>query len=209
MFEKFTSKDARDFYQRYQSTYGFFRQKGKKTLVQLTQVGYEGRQKFVEFTDKEGLSYLLYADSEDQDIGFEFLPPKNCYHNTNIGPLLVQRIPARQYTRGICEKNTRITSLSKGQLPVNFEFLEKCYVETLTAKEAYEEAVKNPKNNLFGEYSPSSNFSVCEVQGQVYCLGHRIGTVKKNIIKLNDFGLWGTEMKDAFRRAGIEGVTVE
>ena len=211
MFEKFTSQDAADFRQRYQGTYGFFKQGDKKILVRLERINSERGQKSVEFVDKDSTKYMLYADSDDPSIGFEFLPPKIAYHNTKgRGTYLLKRIPHRQYLRGICDRNTAIATVLGSMVPVDFTFLGLLFGEKASVNEAFYEALTN-KGKKERSFALSSQFAISLDKGMIYCLGRSIGNVSiptqpetKLIIKLDDFELWTTEINDAARRADIK-----
>lgn len=219
MFEKFTSEDAHDFRQRYQGTYGWFKRKDKKLLVKLTTVDSDGfGEKVVHFADKDGVPYTLRADSADESVGFEFIPPKTLYHNTSDGvAYLLTRVPARQYLRGICDRNTRIRSVGGNIVPIDFFSLLLLYDGKVTPLEAMETAFENSKKDVKKEHSfaLSGQFAVNLTRGAVYCLGAGIGYANvatlpsgelQLSILLEDVSLWGQEVRDAINRAGISGV---
>jgi hypothetical protein len=208
MFEKFTSADAEDFRQRYLGTFGFFRQGNKKVLVQLNKISTDRNQKVVEFKDKDGSSYLLYADSKDESIGFEFLPPKMEYHNGDDGrSYSLRRIPHRQYLRGICDRNTQIRTVYGNEVPVGFPALETLFTSTMTPKQAYEKVLKVKPGITERSFAISGQFAVSLDKGQILCLRAGIGAAAVNdgVLKifLSDYPLWCTELNDACRRAGI------
>ena len=209
MFEKFTSVDSQDFQRRYQGTYGFFTHQGKKTLTRLDKINADGRASYVEFSDREGLKYLLKPDSETDGIGFEFLPPKCAYYNTKSGtPLLVSRVPARQYLRGICDRNTSISTLNNDFLPVEFENLVTIFEERATPAEALIPALKADLKNSGIAVSPQ--FAVGFKLGVIKCFNQAIGKAKYDTglftISLDNPSLWQQEVMDAFRRSNLNMV---
>jgi len=175
MFEKFTSKTAGDFRQRYQGTYGFFKRGTSKTLVRLDKIVTDTSRPVVEFSDINGLKCHLFIDSEDETIGFEFLPPKMQYHNCEDGVYIVRRVPARQYLRGICDRNTAINTVADYQLPVDFTMLNKLFTSTTTPQERI--VLLRKGKDAYGEQSIalSGQFAINLVSRKVYCLGTVIG----------------------------------
>lgn len=72
--------------------------------------------------------FMLYSEHSHSAPEIEFILPKKSFFNTDKGAMLLQRIPARQYRRGICGDNTHI-ALLKGNggwqnVGVNFENLD-------------------------------------------------------------------------------------
>lgn len=197
MFEKFTSADARDFATRYQGTYGFFYRDGvKKFLVRLEVV-----DQTVRFVDRAGIPYDLMPDSQE-DTGFEFLPPKSGFFNTDIGAVYVERRATRQFSRGISDRNTRLYQVNGPaggmvSIPVNFKNLEKVYNSKITTAEAYKAFAEkiNPSCAL------SPQFAIDE--SRVYIFSNIIGRVSsfskdKISLKLEN-DLFKTEIRDNAR----------
>jgi len=213
MFEKFTSENFEGFHQRYKGTYGHFTRKGKQTLVRLIEV----TRREVKFEDADKMGYILNADSDEEGTGFTFLPLRCSYHNVKEGgPLLIGRVPARQYSRGICDKNTYIATLNGGRLPVDFTTLTSLFSNNPTPLEMYKRLVENidSPTSLFkypAGVAISPQFALDVVANHIYCFGQVIGSCKwavdkdKFIIKLNDVGLWGQEVRDALRRSELKG----
>ena len=210
MFEKFTGADANDFRQRYQGTYGFFLKGGKRILVSLDSITTED-VKQVNFSDKDGVKYRLRADSEDDSVGFEFIPPRNSYHNTTQGTFLLRRTPSRQYSRGVCDRNTVICTAGGHQVSVNFEYLSLLFGEVLSPRSIIEK-IKEGQWPYERSVALSSQFAVHLDHNTVYCLGLGIGTASLDEgtikVKLTDPDLWQTELRDCFNRTQIQG-TVE
>jgi hypothetical protein len=81
MFEKFLSQNLESFKQRYEGTFGFYRnEEGKRLLVRLDSI----TARNCVFKDANGVDYRIRPDSEE-NIGFEFLPPKSQWYNTVDG----------------------------------------------------------------------------------------------------------------------------
>lgn len=196
MFEKFMSSNAGDFRQRYRGTYGFFITAAKRTLVMLSDVSTENRS--VHFSDSRGVTYQLNVDADD-DIGFEFIPPRSAWHNTSKGPMLVGRVAARQYQRGICQANTSIRDIHGRNMGVSFETLAPIFDgREITPAKASEK----------GMFAINPHFAVATDIGGVFLYNQRIGAVEKKddhfIVKLEKDSMFAVELGDAFRRASIK-----
>lgn len=206
MFEKFLSADAHDFRQRYQGTYGYFTHKEKRTLCRLDKISTDGPRAYVEFSDRAGLKYLLHPDSEEDNTGFEFLPPKSSYFNTKEGvPLLVTRVPARQYLRGICDRNTSIYNMRNKAQPVDFSTLVKLFEESIGVKDAL--AVALASDDPSAGVALNQSFAICVSTYAIKCFNQQIGMFdyKEGLftVSLDSPELWGQEITDAFRRAKL------
>jgi hypothetical protein len=208
MFEKFTSADSGDFQRRYQGTFGFFVNKGNKLLTRLDKVNVDGRLSSVEFSDVEGLRYLLKPDSDKEGLGFEFLPPKCAYYNTAGGiPLLINRIPARQYLRGICDRNTSIRDMLGKGYPVDFSTLLQVFANQVTIPAALLAAVKNKATASAAGIAISPQFAISLNHNVITCYDQPIGYAEFKegvfIVELDSSELWHQEITDAFRRANL------
>lgn len=212
MFEKFTAANAGDFRQRYQGTFGFFIDGDKKTLSQLTEVGTGGSRPGVVFHDRNGEKYLLRSDSTQDRRGFEFLPPKSAWYNTKDGvALLVSRVPARQYQRGLCSKNTSLRDTADIEYPVDFKNLIKIFEDRVTVQEALATVLKNSGNPHLG-IAISPQFAINIAFKTIKCFATTIGEVIYSkvdevfTVTLNSPDLWGIEVKDAFARSNLKVV---
>lgn len=199
MFEKFTSLGSADFKQRYIGTYGFFKEGEKKTLVQISAI----TRDTVHFTDRNNSGYHLKADSLS-DVGFEFIPPKSSYYNIAGGdPVLVTRVPARQYSRGVCDKNTMIRKLNLGGQEIGFNMLAAIF----ESKETVASALSSGYKDMLG-FAVSPQFAVSFMNKDLRCFDHSIGSVEYNgdlfQINLDQPEVWSTEIKDAFTRNNLK-----
>jgi hypothetical protein len=198
MFEKFTSAGHSDFKQRYLGTYGFFREGNKRVLVQIKAID----RNQVSFIDRNKIIYYLNAD-RDSDIGFEFIPPKTSWYNVGGDCLLVTRVPARQYLRGLCDRNTSIRGCITGGRPVDFSTLVSIFESTISVEKAAADAVD--KKTAF---AVSPQFAISLQNQKIFCFESEIGTAEldKNKFKidLNQPDMWATEVRDAFARSNIE-----
>jgi hypothetical protein len=206
MFEKFLRANAQDFRQRYEGTYGFYRdEKGKRMLAQLTGI----TEDVCLFVDARGIEYRLNVDAE-KDIGFEFLPPRSGYFNTKRGAMLVKRVAARQFQRGVTGKNVAISLLIAASLQLQrmgFPLLESIYEKTVSAKEALAmfQSGETPSVAL------SSSFGL-DNAGVVWVLDEAIGSHQREgntyKVKLNEKCPFKTELTDAFRALSIQAEVV-
>lgn len=203
MFEKFTSANANDFRQRYQDTFGFFREEGRDPV--LAKVDFvEG---IVSWRDRRGQRYELNPDTK-ANTGFQFLPPKPGFTNTNEGVVYVKRRAARQFSRGICHRNTVMYLITlhkelKGvvwsEVAVNFKYLEMVYEANISKGDAFAAFVKGTVYS----FAPSEQFAMSKADlwvyetpiGKVLEVGERVVKLKLN----GDPALFRTEISDAFR----------
>lgn len=199
MFEKFTSENQENFRQRYEGTFGFFRNEDKKRLL-VKIVGAEARR--CTFQNADGIEFYLNPDVES-DIGFEFLSPKSAWYNTADGAMFTQRLATRQFQRGITGKNTMIYLAKNGglaQVAVNFHSLSKIF-DSKFSKEDILSAFKSGKSIAI---SPS--FALDESKGVVFLFSDNIGTYKRDGMKfqfkLSEPQLWKTEINDAIVALG-------
>lgn len=202
MFEKFLSGDSGDFRQRYEGTYGFFsdKSKGTRLLCYLERVDLDASPRQVIFRDHRDVDFSIRADIQD-DIGFEFLPPKSSYYNTATDVFYVERIAARQFKRGICGHNTVIYRLNNlGYRPdrVNFDALSSIFEKQIS----FEEAAK-----LFssGKRSAICLSSFLAINNDALYLNREpIGRVGDGKINLTESGtLFIAELQEALKNCGL------
>jgi hypothetical protein len=196
MFEKFLRSDATDFRRRYEGTYGFFRRKNEPAMLcRLT-----GVSDRVAFQDRHGQEFSLNADAEDE-IGFEFLPPKSRWYNTELGAVWVYRKVDRQYTRGVSDRTVSISSLSRGTfkpMSVGFVTLERIFQPKITDEKAFENFMADKLKTV----ALSEAFALSDDNG-IFLNNLRIGsyTKEETALKfvLDDKKLFRTELNDALR----------
>lgn len=110
MLDSLTSHNVRDFSARYAGTWGFYVSDTKeKILVYVSQVTEER----VSFKDTKGGTFFGLVD---KGMMFEFIPVSRGFFNANNGKatFLLQRVPARQWQRGISSQNTKVFTLFPG-----------------------------------------------------------------------------------------------
>lgn len=206
MFEKFTAAGASDFRQRYLNTYGYFTARGKKSLVKLSKIDVEARERYVEFVDRDNDIFKVVADAQEADIGFHFLPPKSSWYNRANGiPILIQRVATKQYLRGICDRNTTVLDIRGKAYPVDFTTLISIFEDKVTPKEMVDHALKSPDAARGIAISPQFVVGIATESIKVFnhTIGNSIYKDGKFVVTLLDKATWGTEVVDAFKRANI------
>lgn len=212
MFEKFFHENSGDFRQRYEGTYGFFvDETGTRMLTKILAIDQESSPRAVHFVDERGVTYTLYADVAG-NIGYEFLPPKSMFHNTEYGVYYTQRRAARQFKRGVCSENTTIFRLLNGsfeQVRVDFPQLKAIYSRPVS----FDEAFARYKAKLWQSVALSKNFSLVRGKG-VYLLTELIASVgesedgKYHIKVAPGYSAFTTELRDAFNRVGLHNMEI-
>jgi hypothetical protein len=212
MFEKFTRENSADFRQRYEGTFGVFKRGNDSRLVCLTRIrGDNGGEAVVEFTDKDGLTFKVFAGSDDSDVGFEFLPPKSAYYNTAAGkPLLVKRIASRQWRRGLCASNMAIEGLDRRSYPVDFSTLLDIF-GTSVSPEDVQKKLQKGKVQVGGGIAISPQFALDYVKNSLLCFEQEIGIWNKPKdtpfeVTLSNPEMWRVEVSDAFKRSNMEAI---
>ena len=196
MFEKFLSANAADFRQRYEGTFGFYRdENGKRLLTKLSHI----REDVCIFTDARDVEYRLNPNAE-KNIGFEFIPPRAAFYNVVDGAALVCRVAARQFQRGLSSKNTGIYLLNGNlrQQRVGFPMLTKIYLQAIPPRMAYANWNALPSVAITKQLACS--------EGRLYMFENVIGSYTKEgdhfKVALDEPDLWRTEIQDGFKSIG-------
>jgi len=198
MIEEFKNHGWKDFQQRYTGTFGWFKKEdGSQVLVN---VGVCDGTTLV-FNDASKMPYYAKADSGNE---FTFIPTVKGAYQYKDTVLVVLRIPARQYKRGICRENTQLYDLvRRTNLTPGFETLA---------------AIFGPKDNsVLLQWCKDRNGVVCLdgvfsiVNDVVYIYNEPIGAYimgKKMVTLHND--IFRQELVDVFTRLKVDvGVAVE
>lgn len=123
---EYNSDGYRDFSQRYSDTYGWLEREGKESiLVKLLSVDHDS----LKFMDKRGMEFFARPDMGNY---FSFIPVVKGSYLYKGDVVVVQRRPARQWKRGICEDNTSITIPGpiggfRNVLDISFDVLEELF----------------------------------------------------------------------------------
>lgn len=184
MREEFTRNGAGDFSRRYQGTYGYFLSgEGKKVMVQVDQVGEEQ----VHFTDKNKNPYTANADRGNV---FEFIPVERGLYDCAADMIYVDRRPARQWKRGICNENTYLYSFSSGDnVSVVFNRLEAVFGGDKSNN------LQDWLNKKRTGVAFNRQFGVWN--GLLYLYNRVIGKIVKDVFKVDP--IFVQEMKDIVR----------
>ena len=118
----FTSSAWQDIDKYYQGTYTKFKEFGDK-LFRITQVS---PHKVVGI-DQDEVEFDLFL-SDDHPYEVDYVLPNRAVFQYRDRAFLMQRVPARQYKRGLCDGNVRIINVDTGEVfPIGFAIL-KSYV---------------------------------------------------------------------------------
>lgn len=201
MFEKFLSNNVGDFRQRYEGTYGFYydRETNIRKLALLSRVDVDCPPYCVHFTFENNVKFHIHADTK-RDIGFEFLPPRSAFYNTEKGTFYVERIAARQFYRGIKSTNTAIYTYDGGSwrsIKLGFEPLIAIYERNIPLYEAIQ---RYKENKLSVALTPSIAIAGNLLQVNM----HICGKITENKLKILDTGeLFLPEIKQAITSSGL------
>lgn len=130
MLDTLTYSNREDFKARYRGTFGFYidPETKEKSLCYITDVS----QDKASFDTIKGRGFFCYADA---GVQFEFLPVIRGWWSVAHSklPYYVERVPARQFQRGISKANTTVfTFTSGGALTyglLNVSLLESIFVK--------------------------------------------------------------------------------
>jgi hypothetical protein len=98
---------AEDISKYYRHTYVKFKETGD-TLYYIRDVNH----RMIRGTDQDGTEFELYL-SDDHPYEVDYVLPNKSFFQLSKSACLLQRIPAKQYRRGLCSENTRITRIGK------------------------------------------------------------------------------------------------
>ena len=192
MIEEYSSKSWRDFSQRYKDTYGWYLgSSGKKTLVKLTEVG----EVILRFVDDAGVPYSANADKGNC---FEFIPLEKSLYIYKDSLVLCQRVPARQWRRGIHQHNTSITQVNGGWggIDISFDVL----VNVLSPTN-HKDGLRRFLAGASTDVALNAMFGVSK--SNVYVYNRVIGSYNKGTITLKD-GLFKQEFSDVIRDLNLD-----
>lgn len=145
--------------------------------------------------------FLLYSEHSHTAPEIEFILPKKSFFNTDMGAMLLQRIPARQYRRGICGDNTSIHLLRANGVwqsqPVTFELLDK-YVRKPSFIGFHESEVS---------YAVSRRVAV-DAKSNVWVDQQAVGTINYPQKRVAVLPLFAPEMQAILRACGQDDWSV-
>lgn len=106
---EFTSANYQDIRKYYEGTYVKFTEFGDR-LFYITDITTQQ----VNGIDDTDTPFILYLDNHHPYI-VNYLLPHKAVFQWKDSVYLLQRVPARQYKRGLCAENTMITNVATGQ----------------------------------------------------------------------------------------------
>ena len=185
MKEEVVSHSYRDFQQRYLGTFGWCEKPdGTSILVQVSKVTAEK----VGFVDEKGGEYWALSDVGNV---FSFLPVQRGLYYYDGSIIYLQRVPARQYKRGICLENTSVNDLTENfRRDVSHDLLQKVFGEQ-----------ENPTLEKFKELPTRDvllNNMFAIIRNIVYLYDNAIGTYNVGRITLSN-KLFKQELDDVIR----------
>jgi hypothetical protein len=190
MLDTYTTNNHTDFNARYSNTYGW-----------MLPDGVGGRKVFVYLKEVDGLylyfttgSSMVYNAKIDQGVMFNFIPVDRGWFTTQGGSVLfLQRVPERQWKRGISPNNTRITNI-EGM------FSEKLSYTLLEAIFSNEGTIMPYKKG--SPFRISKHFAISSHQN-VYFYNQHIGYLVDDTLEIGKQHLVEQELSDAINRNNL------
>ena len=132
-----TPRNWRDIERYFSGTFVKFREHGDR-LFYIERV----RETEITGTCEGDDPFVVYLHN-DHPYELDYVLPRKAVFQYKLAALILQRMPARQYRRGLCDDNTRITKVTGGdRLPLSFGLLS-----TFVTKQNY----FSPQDALFGK----------------------------------------------------------
>ena len=202
MLDSLTTSNHRDFNQRYNNTFGWYidKDKNKKILVLVNGVD-EGRASFI---DSSGTQYYSYADS---GVQFEFIPVNRGFFNGKKDHVyLLERVPQRQWHRGISASNTLATMITTNNedgscrfrnCNIHFPVLTEVFEQQHSVNEKIDTLLKGKARCV----ALSRHFAIAG--NNVMFFREKVGTFENNRIKLSN-DLVSQEIMDVVKRQNLK-----
>jgi len=111
----FSTANYEDIHRYYRCTYVKFKEMGDR-LFYIRDVGHSQ----VRGTDEDGTEFELYLNHDDP-YEVDYVLPHKSYFQYAKRACMLQRVPAKQYRRGLCAENTRLTAIGKTGNLVNID----------------------------------------------------------------------------------------
>jgi hypothetical protein len=112
---QFSTANYEDIHRYYRCTYVKFKEMGDR-LFYIRDVNHS----IVRGTDEDGTEFELYLNHDDP-YEVDYVLPHKSYFQYAKRACMLQRVPAKQYRRGLCAENTRLTALGKTGNLVNVD----------------------------------------------------------------------------------------
>lgn len=195
MLDSPTGRNVADFKQRYQGVIGWLHQPaGNKVAVFVSNV----TSSKVTFKDKADAEYYANVDA---GVQFEFIPTQRAWYNVKDAVYLVQRVPARQWKRGICSDNTFFQQLTKDTLMLTVAPWTTVAFEVMGAALPAAAVVKEYRQQQRDAVALSKHFALSA--SKVFFLNIQIGDVvraDKTIIIAPAYHMVRQELTDVINR---------
>lgn len=187
MIDTYTTNNHHDFNARYAGTYGWLLNDEDPTS-----------KSFVHLIEADGVTLhfdmggtIVYNSKINSGVRFQFIPVNRGWFDTTEGSVVfLERVPARQWKRGISSSNTQIRdSASLRQQKISYKLLHSVFT----------------KDDHKPEYSPgkafciSRHFAINEYNA-VFCFNTNVGSLYGDNIVLNNSLPILQELRDALRR---------
>lgn len=131
--------------------------------------------------DEDDNDFVIYL-SDDVPYNVDFVLPHKAVYQHGKDVVLMQRVPARQYRRGICDENVKLIILtSNDQLEVNFKNL-KAFV-TKTSYSTLRDAIFGKNKNI--AVAISDRFWFYKRNQCLYCLNKAIAKFSRDDAKFH------------------------
>jgi hypothetical protein len=112
---QFSTANYEDIHRYYRCTYVKFKEMGDR-LFYIRDVNHS----IVRGTDEDGTEFELYLNHDDP-YEVDYVLPHKSYFQYAKRACMLQRVPAKQYRRGLCAENTRLTAIGKTGNLVNID----------------------------------------------------------------------------------------
>lgn len=190
MKDTYTSENGRDFRQRYSGTYGKYTTESGKTITVFVD---ELTEDEVIFNDVTGAAMAAKIDA---GVEFEFYPLNRRLTDYNNAIIYSARRAERQWHRGVCSGNTKITDLSRARdIPVSIAVVDTIYNSKQDPLATYNQYLAGTRKNFL----LSDKFAV--VGPFVYLYDTPIGGLNGEQLVVEQ--LFAQEVKDALLRSNI------
>lgn len=191
LIDSLKSDNWEDFKQRYQGCFGWLKQpENRELLVKITKVD----QEKVVFDTETSSGFWAYCD---QGVEFKFIPvTRGWYSDPDSGsPVLLMRVPARQFQRGISSQNTAAFVIRFGALSATHVVFNNLKAMLVNREFPY---LTSPSPQRLSKYFALGSYK--DAIGQdLFLLDRVVGVVHNNKIKLTHIEV-KQEVEDLIRR---------
>jgi len=173
-------------HQRYQGCFGYLCVDNKEIAVVINQI----KPGQIDYSTSAMNNLFIIAGA---DVEFNFQPLRPGYNPTTKGLYFVQRIPARQWRRGICPDNSRVFTCKNGLKAAAWN--NNAIFSLLENGISFRESVKNYETNKYAALS--KHFALMDTT--LYFYDQQVGALTDNVIKLPTPDI-AQELSDVIKR---------